>query len=72
MNSAKVLPNRPDNPQGADADLDLRSQPADIVVLHAEEESVCGVLDLTGGRIHVAEVDPEFLLQILQSDASSR
>uniref|UniRef100_H3DMC0 Gamma-secretase activating protein n=1 Tax=Tetraodon nigroviridis TaxID=99883 RepID=H3DMC0_TETNG len=42
------------------------SHPADIVVLHAEEESVCGMLDLTHGRIHVAEVDPEFLLRILQ------
>ncbi|CAG12089.1 unnamed protein product, partial [Tetraodon nigroviridis] len=48
------------------------SHPADIVVLHAEEESVCGMLDLTHGRIHVAEVDPEFLLRILQSDAPSR
>lgn len=57
---------------GADADLDLRSRPGDIVALQAEEESACSLLDLSGGRIHVAEVDPEFLLRILQSDAPSR
>lgn len=57
---------------GTDADLDLRSRPSDIVVLQAEEESACSLLDLSGGRIHVAEVDKEFLLRILQSDAPSR
>ena len=71
-NWAQVLPNWLDKPLGADADLDLRSHPADMVVLHAEEESVCGVLDLSSGRIHMAEVDPDFLLQILQSDAPSK
>lgn len=52
--------------------MDLRCHPADVAVLHAEEESVCRLLDLNGGRIHTAEVNPEFLLQILQSDAPSR
>uniref|UniRef100_A0A674PNT8 Gamma-secretase activating protein n=1 Tax=Takifugu rubripes TaxID=31033 RepID=A0A674PNT8_TAKRU len=57
---------------GAEAELDLRCHPADVAVLHAEEESVCRLLDLNGGRIHAAEVNPEFLLQILRSDAPSR
>lgn len=52
--------------------MDLRCHPAHVAVLHAEEESVCRLLDLSGGRIHSAEVNPEFLLQILRSDAPSR
>lgn len=53
-------------------DLDLQCQSADMTVLHAEEESSCSVLDLDTGRIHTAELDPAYLLQVLRSDTPSR
>lgn len=49
-------------------DLDLPCQTADMTVLHAEEEPSCSILDLGTGRIHTAEVNPAYLLQILRSD----
>ncbi|XP_070848625.1 gamma-secretase-activating protein [Chaetodon trifascialis] len=57
---------------GPDVDLDLQCQSADISVLHAEEESCSSLLDLASGRIHAAELSPDYLLQMLRSDAPSR
>ncbi|XP_022058583.1 gamma-secretase-activating protein [Acanthochromis polyacanthus] len=57
---------------GEDANLGLQSQSSNIIVLHAEEEPSGCLLDLISGRIHTAEICPAFLLQILQTDTSSR
>ncbi|XP_032361247.1 gamma-secretase-activating protein isoform X1 [Etheostoma spectabile] len=53
---------------GVDVDLGLQCQSANITVLHAEEESSLSLLDLASGRIHTAEINPAFLLQLLRSD----
>uniref|UniRef100_A0A3B5A9P6 Gamma-secretase activating protein n=1 Tax=Stegastes partitus TaxID=144197 RepID=A0A3B5A9P6_9TELE len=57
---------------GEDANLGLPSQSTIITVLHSEYESSGCLLDLATGRTHTAELSPAFLLQILQSDTSSR
>lgn len=59
-------------PQGLDVDLGLQCQSANITVLHAEEESSGGLLDLASGRIHTAELSPAYLLQMLRSETPSR
>ncbi|KAM4569214.1 gamma-secretase-activating protein [Odontesthes bonariensis] len=56
---------------GPDANLGLQFQAADITVLHAEEQSSSCLLDLGSGRIHIAELSPAYLLQILRSDTRS-
>ncbi|XP_029017237.1 gamma-secretase-activating protein isoform X7 [Betta splendens] len=57
---------------GEDVDLGLQCQPADITVLHAEEKSCCSLLDLASGTIHVVELSPAYLLQVLKSNTPSR
>ncbi|XP_045927836.1 gamma-secretase-activating protein isoform X2 [Micropterus dolomieu] len=57
---------------GLDVDLGLHCQTSSIIVLHEEEESSGGLLDLASGRIHTAELSPAYLLQILRSDTPSR
>ncbi|KAM9334889.1 gamma-secretase-activating protein [Symphorus nematophorus] len=57
---------------GLGEDLDLQCQPANITVLHSEEESNGSLLDLACGRIHSAELSPAYLLQILRSDTPPR
>ncbi|XP_041819563.1 gamma-secretase-activating protein isoform X2 [Chelmon rostratus] len=57
---------------GLDVDLNLQCQSADMTVLHAEEESCSSLLDLASGRIQAAELNPDYLLQMLRSDAPSR
>lgn len=53
-------------------DLDLQCSPTDLSVLHSEDESTCSLLDLDAGRIHGAELNPAYLLQVLRSDPPSR
>lgn len=53
-------------------DLDLQCSSADLCVLHSEDESTCSLLDLDAGRIHGAELNPTYLLQVLRSDPPSR
>nr|XP_020455316.1 gamma-secretase-activating protein isoform X2 [Monopterus albus] len=57
---------------GHDVNVGLQCQSANITVLHAEEESNSSLLDLASGKIHIAELSPAYLLQILQSDTPSR
>ncbi|KAM3587297.1 uncharacterized protein V6R79_001210 [Siganus canaliculatus] len=57
---------------GLDVDLDLECQAANVTVLHAEEESSSSLLDMAAGRIHTAELNSTYLLQLLQADAPSR
>ncbi|XP_029351169.1 gamma-secretase-activating protein isoform X2 [Echeneis naucrates] len=52
---------------GQDVDLGLQCEPANVTVLHAEEECCGSLLDLASGEIHTAELSPDYLLQILQS-----
>lgn len=59
-------------PAGSDVDLDLQCSSADLSVLHSEDESTCSLLDLDAGRIHGAELNPAYLLQVLRSDTPSR
>lgn len=61
-----------DEPAGSDVDLDLQCVPSDLSVLHSEDESTCSLLDLDAGRIHGAELNPAYLLQVLRSDPHLR
>ncbi|XP_069565334.1 gamma-secretase-activating protein isoform X1 [Brachyistius frenatus] len=56
---------------GQDVNLGLQES-GNITVLQTEEDPSGRLLDLVSGRIHTAELNPAFLLQILQSDTSSR
>lgn len=62
----------PQQPLGSDVDFDLQHHSADLTVLHSEEESTCSVLDLGSSRIHSAELNCAYLLQLLRSDPPSR
>ncbi|AWO98015.1 putative gamma-secretase-activating protein [Scophthalmus maximus] len=57
---------------GHDVDLGMQCHPADVTVLHAEEESCGSLLDVASGKIHAAELSPAYLLQILRSHTSFR
>ncbi|CAN9508234.1 unnamed protein product [Ophioblennius macclurei] len=56
---------------GHDVSLGLQGQSDMVTVLYAENEPGGSVLDLASGRIHTAELSSTYLLQILQSNASS-
>lgn len=59
-------------PPGSEGDLELQCSSSDLSILHSEDESTCSLLDLDAGRIHGAELNSAFLLQVLRSDSSSR
>ncbi|XP_074554153.1 gamma-secretase-activating protein [Halichoeres trimaculatus] len=57
---------------GPDVDLGLQCQPANVTVLHSEEDCNARLLDQAAGRIHAAELSSANLLQILRSDTPAR
>ncbi|XP_047245254.1 gamma-secretase-activating protein isoform X2 [Girardinichthys multiradiatus] len=55
---------------GQDVNLGMQSQSDALTVMHKEDETSVCLLELARGSIHIAELSPAYLLQILRSDAS--